>query len=124
MAEQLPQLLATAYLPDQLLEVSDAAAIFLGRSNAGKSSLVNALLKKRLAQTAKAPGKTRSINYYQYLPKLKLIDLPGFGYARVSHGERDAWRDLTFAFFENLPTRVLAFLLLDAHRDLEETEWE
>jgi len=124
MPEQLPKLIATAFRPDQLVAVSDASAIFLGRSNAGKSSLINALLKKRLAMTAKAPGKTRSINYYRYLPHLVLIDLPGFGYARVSHGERDAWRDLTFAFFEALPNRVVAFLLLDANRDLEETEWE
>ncbi len=118
----LPKLIATAYLPDQLPGIQELCAMFLGRSNVGKSSLINAVCKKTLAKTAKAPGKTRSVNYYAYLPELVLVDLPGFGFAKVSREEQAHWSELVRAFFEKISSRCLAFLLLDSKRDLEETE--
>ncbi len=64
---------------------------FAGRSNVGKSSLLNCLFGRRIAAVSKAPGKTRTINYYLVNSRLYFVDLPGYGYARVSQGEREGW---------------------------------
>jgi GTP-binding protein len=66
---------------------------FLGRSNVGKSSLLNALTGRRIAKTSRTPGKTKMLNVFE-VPGLYLLDLPGYGYARASHGERSAFRGL------------------------------
>ncbi|PKL83008.1 MAG: YihA family ribosome biogenesis GTP-binding protein, partial [Ignavibacteriae bacterium HGW-Ignavibacteriae-3] len=65
--------------------------VLCGRSNVGKSSLINSLFNTRMAKTSSSPGKTRSINYYLIEKKFFLVDLPGFGYAKVSKSERDSW---------------------------------
>jgi GTP-binding protein len=119
-----PKLLATAYRPDQLLPLRGPAVIFLGRSNVGKSSLLNALFKKSMARVAKSPGKTRSVNYYRWGTKLTLVDLPGYGYAKRSHEERDQWQILLKEFFDKLPQGTWALLLIDSKRDLEKPEHE
>lgn len=68
---------------------------FAGRSNVGKSSLLNKLIRRRnLAHTSSTPGKTRQINFYRIDEKFQLVDLPGYGYAKVSKTEREAWRRL------------------------------
>ena len=118
------QLLATAYRTDQLRTLRGPVVLFLGRSNVGKSSLLNALSGKRMAQVSKSPGKTRSVNYFQYGKKLNWVDLPGYGYAKRSKVERDHWAQLMKAFFETLPAGALGFLLMDCKRDLETQEEE
>jgi len=115
---------ATAYLPEQLLDLRQDIVLFLGRSNAGKSSLLNAISEKDLARVAKAPGKTRSINYFSWGPQLTFVDVPGYGYAERSHEERDAWKNLMGHFFDRLSSGGLAFLLMDSKRDLGEEEWD
>ena len=80
--------------PDILPEVA-----FSGRSNVGKSSLINRLLgRKNLARTSATPGKTATINFYK-LPTLRLVDLPGYGYAKVSFAEKRRWSDLIEGYF-------------------------
>ncbi len=86
LAEQLP--------PDTLPEVA-----FSGRSNVGKSSLINKLLsRKNLARTSATPGKTASINFYK-LSTARFVDLPGYGFAKVSDAEKRRWRDLIGGYF-------------------------
>ncbi|MCU0291586.1 MAG: ribosome biogenesis GTP-binding protein YihA/YsxC [Thermoanaerobaculaceae bacterium] len=80
---------------------------FAGRSNVGKSSLLNALLGTRLAAVSKQPGKTRTINYYLVNKKFYFVDLPGYGYARTSQAERAAWGE-----------RITAYLVQDARLKL------
>lgn len=118
------EFLGSAYKPDQLLRLKGPAVLFFGRSNVGKSSLLNALTQRSLAKVSKQPGKTRSLNYFRYGHKLTLVDFPGYGYAKRSKQERDHWADLVMAFFEVFPHQPLAFVLMDAKRDLEAEEFE
>lgn len=109
-------LVKTAYLKDQL-ETFDAPQIALaGRSNVGKSSLVNRLAgRKALAKVSSTPGKTRSVNYYQVEPDgFFLVDLPGYGYARTSKKERAQWARLIEKFLANNPDLAGVVVLLDS----------
>jgi len=113
----------TAYLPEQIPVLEEDDILFLGRSNAGKSSLLNALTEKDLARVSKNPGKTRSINFFTWGQELTLVDLPGYGFADRSREERDSWKKLVESFFDKLSGSGLGFLLMDAKRNLEEEEW-
>jgi len=97
---------------------------FAGRSNVGKSSLINALVDhKGLARTSNVPGKTQQMNYYQVDDKLFLVDLPGFGYAQVSQEERERWgRDIRDYLLERSTLRLVLHLVDIRHEpsDLDE----
>jgi GTP-binding protein len=86
---------------------------FVGRSNVGKSSLLNALLKTRLAAVSKQPGKTRTINYYLVNERYYFVDLPGYGYARTPLAERAAWGERITAFLLEEPRLALLLGLVD-----------
>lgn len=89
--------------------------VFAGRSNVGKSSVINRLLgRKNLARVGAAPGKTTHINYFQVDEKLYLIDLPGYGYAKVSLRERARWGRLIEAWFADTSLMTLGLLIVDA----------
>ena len=87
----------------------------VGRSNVGKSSLINALIGGRLARASSQPGKTRLLHFYSW-PDAGLIvaDLPGYGYASASHEDRDKWSQLIRSYFEWDRNLALALVLLDA----------
>ncbi len=79
----------------QLPKIRLPEIAFSGRSNVGKSSLINSLLnRKKLAKTSSTPGKTRLLNYFEINESFYMVDLPGYGYAKVSHNERLAWKRL------------------------------
>jgi GTP-binding protein len=109
---------------EQSLEVA-----FLGRSNVGKSSLLNKLVGKRdLAFTSQRPGCTQTINFFQIEEHLRFVDLPGYGYARVPVDHKDEWKELIEAYLVGRQSLALSFLLLDARRgwmekDLELKNW-
>lgn len=88
---------------------------FLGRSNVGKSSLLNLVTGRRsIARTSRTPGKTREINYFLINGKAYLVDLPGYGYAKVSRTQREAWAKLMAPYLQQRPTVKLIFHLIDS----------
>lgn len=96
--------------------------VFAGRSNVGKSSVINRLLnRKNFARVGSAPGKTTHINYFCIDKKLYLVDLPGYGYAKVSKQERDRWGRLIEAWFADSNRMALGMLVVDIrHRPTED----
>ena len=120
MFKQL-EFLKSAYTAEQLDKSSKPEIIFCGRSNVGKSSLINTLLnRKRFAKTSSTPGKTRSINYYLIDEKYKLVDLPGYGWAKTSIAEREKWAKLVESYLRNSVSVELAFHLIDSrHKPTE-----
>jgi len=107
---------ATAFNQSQLIRPDAPQVALAGRSNVGKSSLVNALAgRKTLAKVSAAPGKTRSINYYHIgASGAYIVDLPGYGYARCSQEERNAWARLMTWYVNNTQGLRGLILLLDA----------
>lgn len=87
---------------------------FAGRSNVGKSSIINALLnRKGIARVGASPGKTREINFYDLDQKLYFVDLPGYGYARVSKEKKSTWGDIIDTYLNTRQTLALVALLVD-----------
>jgi GTP-binding protein len=96
---------------------------FAGRSNVGKSSLINALVaRKALARTSQTPGRTRQLNFFRIDEAFILVDLPGYGYAKVSKRDARHWTALTKDYLCGRPTLRRVFLLLDARRDAPSPE--
>lgn len=90
-----------------------------GRSNCGKSSLINALVgRKKLARVSQKPGKTQEINFYRINDRFHLVDLPGYGFARAPEGTRERWRRLIEPFLQESPDLAGIVLLIDSRRGL------
>lgn len=109
----------TSKLPEtELLEVA-----FAGKSNVGKSSLINALMnRKALARTSATPGKTQTINFYNVNQEMYLVDLPGYGYARVSEKEKIQWGKLIERYLHSSKQLKAVFLLIDIRHDPSEND--
>lgn len=98
---------------DQLPKATLPEIVFSGKSNVGKSSLINKLVnRKSLARVSATPGKTATINFYR-LPECRLVDLPGYGYARVSQSERMRWASLVEGYFAQQRNVALVVQLVD-----------
>lgn len=102
---------------------------FIGRSNVGKSSLINMLMqRKKLAKTSGKPGKTQLINHFLINKRWYLVDLPGYGYAKVSKTQKKTFQKFITNYFEKRKQLVLAFVLVDCRHepqpiDLEFMQW-
>ena len=113
-------LLLSAAHPNHFPQDAGAEVAFAGRSNAGKSSAINALTGRRsLARTAKTPGRTRLLNFFELAPGCRIVDLPGYGYAEASAAERATWAPMTTALAARASLRGL-FLIVDSRRGLLE----
>ena len=91
---------------------------FAGRSNVGKSSFINAMLnRKNLARTSSTPGKTRTINFYKVNDDLRLVDLPGYGYAKIAKSEKEKWARIINRYLENRENLLETILLVDIRHE-------
>jgi GTP-binding protein len=98
---------------------------FAGRSNVGKSSLINALTgRKTLARVSNTPGRTREINFFRLGGRLMLADLPGYGYARVSKADSARWTELIFSYLRGRPNLRRVVFLIDSRRGLLANDME
>ena len=113
MMESTLELEITAYVTGQIPNLDKPQIALAGRSNVGKSSLINALAgRKKLAKVSAQPGKTRSVNFYRVEPQgFYIVDLPGYGYARASHEERQQWAKILEAYL-NADHHIKALALL------------
>ena len=107
--------LATAVKPEQYPDTFIPEIAFVGRSNVGKSSLINCLTNRtKLARTSSSPGKTATINFYDIEGKYRLVDLPGYGYAKVSKSEQDRWAKMIETYLSDRYNLVQVVQLVDA----------
>lgn len=104
----------TSKVPDnQMPEIA-----FAGKSNVGKSSLINALMnRKSLARTSSQPGKTQTINFYNINDELYFVDLPGYGYAKVSQQEKEKWGKMIEKYLHRSKVLQAVFLLVDIRHE-------
>ena len=115
----------SAARPEQFPREEGPEFAFLGRSNVGKSSLLNSLLREgKLARISSKPGCTQLINFYRVDERFRFVDLPGYGFARVSSEQRKKWKGLIESYLAGRKTLCMCFLLLDARRGWMETDLE
>ncbi|MBQ3230365.1 MAG: YihA family ribosome biogenesis GTP-binding protein [Clostridia bacterium] len=113
----------TAGLPWQLIKNGIPQIAFVGRSNVGKSSLINSLLgRKKLARVSSEPGKTITVNYYEVDNKLQLVDLPGYGFARRAKSDITKWSSLTEHYFEDNDALTYVLQLIDIRVGITEDD--
>lgn len=123
-ARECSFVMGTAIL-DQLPDAALPEIAFAGRSNVGKSSLVNALTgRKTLARTSNTPGRTQQLNFFDLGGQLMLVDLPGYGFAKVSKTQVEAWTRTLKAFLRGRVTLRRACLLIDSRHGIKELDRE
>lgn len=104
---------------------SGAEVAFAGRSNAGKSSAINALTRQgKLARTSKTPGRTQLINFFTLAPDRRLVDLPGYGFAKVSKSTKADWDQHLAEYLQQRQSLKALVLLMDIRHPLQEYDWQ
>jgi GTP-binding protein len=118
-----PEFLKSAQQPTQFPADLGREVAFSGRSNSGKSTAINAIVARRgLARTSKTPGRTQLINFFEIDASRRLVDLPGYGYAKVAEVVRDQWRVLLEAYFGERQSLQGLFITVDIRRGLKELD--
>ena len=108
---------------DQLPPLAGTEIAFAGRSNVGKSSLLNALTgRNSLARTSSEPGRTRQLNFFDLGGRLTLVDMPGYGYARASKDIKADWQGMMFEYLRGRPTLRRVMLLMDARIEFKQAD--
>jgi GTP-binding protein len=119
------EFITSAWQPGQFPPDAGAEVAFVGRSNSGKSSALNAITGRRdLARTSKTPGRTQLINFFALKEGQRLADLPGYGYAKVPAEMRNHWRELMTRYVEKRASLAGLVVVMDARRPLTEFDWE
>ncbi len=115
------QFLLSVHSLSQLPPPSLPEIAFAGRSNVGKSSLMNTLVgRKSLVKVSGRPGKTQGLNFFEVADKVYLVDLPGYGYAKVAKGMQDNWQALITAYLESRKTLCCVVVILDLRHEAKE----
>lgn len=117
------ELLITAGRKDQYPDTNVREIAFAGKSNVGKSSLINSLVnRKNLARTSAAPGKTQTVNFYNINDEFNFVDLPGYGYAKVSKKARNIWADMINVYLNERDELTEVILLVDIRHEPSEND--
>jgi GTP-binding protein len=121
----LASFIKSANAPDQFVPDEGAEVAFAGRSNAGKSSAINVIVNRRqFARTSKTPGRTRLVNFFTLRDEARLVDLPGYGFAKVASSMRNHWAELMAEYFEIRASLKGMFLIVDIRRQLTDFDKE
>jgi GTP-binding protein len=114
-----------AHEPPQFVADVGSEVCFGGRSNSGKSSALNAITQRNaLARTSKTPGRTQLINFFELEMGRRLVDLPGYGYAKVPRPLQEHWKKLLETYFRSRKSLTALFLIVDVRRGLGEQDWQ
>ncbi len=117
------RLIISAALPSQFPDTQSYEIVMAGKSNVGKSTLINAITNRnRLAYVGQRPGKTRLVNFYQINEDLILVDVPGYGFANRSYKEQDDYAILMEAYFSERAQKQAMILVMDARREISEDD--
>ncbi|MDD2216314.1 MAG: ribosome biogenesis GTP-binding protein YihA/YsxC [Eubacteriales bacterium] len=121
-------LVAVTGKPSQYPKDDKKEIAIVGRSNVGKSSLINRLFNQKLAKVSSSPGKTRTINFYEINERFRIVDLPGYGYAKVSKSISKNWGDMIEAYLKERPNLIKVIQLVDirhapTQQDIQMYEW-
>jgi GTP-binding protein len=118
-----PIFLTSAHRANQFPEDVGREVAFAGRSNSGKSTAINAVVgRRKLAKTSKTPGRTQLINFFAVADECRLVDLPGYGYAKVADSVRRHWRTLMEAYFSTRRSLVGLIITVDIRRGLNDLD--
>ena len=117
--------LTSANKASQFVQDSGSEVAFAGRSNAGKSSAINAIVNRRqFARTSKTPGRTQLVNFFSLSDDRRLVDLPGYGFAKVSESMRSHWGELLTDYFRSRESLAGLILVVDVRRELTDFDWQ
>ena len=110
---------------EQLPAADRAEVAFAGRSNVGKSSLINTITNRNdLARTSNTPGRTQQLNFFDLGGLIYMVDMPGYGYAKVSKSQREDWNKLIFSYLQGRQNLRRVFILVDARHGLKDSDEE
>jgi GTP-binding protein len=120
---QTPIFLKSAAAPADFTDDVGREVAFVGRSNSGKSTALNLVAgQRKLARVSKTPGRTQLINFFEVAPECRLVDLPGYGFARVAPGTRERWRRLIEAYITQRRSLVGVMITVDIRRGITELD--
>lgn len=123
-ANNKPKFIIGAVKLEQIPDLRLPEFAFAGRSNVGKSSLINAITKSDIAITSKTPGRTKQLNFFDIAQKMFIVDMPGYGYAKANKKEIENWTDLIIKYLLGRVSLKRVFLLIDSRRGIMDNDLE
>lgn len=123
-ANNKPKFIIGAVKLEQIPDLRLPEFAFAGRSNVGKSSLINAITKSDIAITSKTPGRTKQLNFFDIAQKMFIVDMPGYGYAKANKKEIENWTDLIIKYLLGRVNLKRVFLLIDSRRGIMDNDLE
>lgn len=123
-ANNKPKFIIGAVKLEQIPDLRLPEFAFAGRSNVGKSSLINAITKSDIAITSKTPGRTKQLNFFDIAQKMFIVDMPGYGYAKANKKEIENWTELIIRYLLGRVNLKRVFLLIDSRRGIMDNDLE